>query len=375
MKVGLICPYNIARGGGVQECLLALRDELKQRGHIAKIITPLPRNHVPKTNPSIIFLGKGTDVKSPFHTTGQISVNVNTDNVKEVLSEHQFDILHFHEPWVPILSRQVLVRSRSVNIATFHAKLPETLMTKTIERVITPYTRSVLKYFSALTAVSPAAAEYVHNLTSQPIKIIPNGIDLNYYTPPLDAKTDSKRRVLFIGRLEKRKGLKYLLKAWRQLLTSNPGNIELIIAGDGPERKRLESFCKENNLSNVYFTGFVDTKMKLELLQTATVFCSPALYGESFGIVLLEAMACGLPIVAGRNPGYEAVLRDRGSLSLIEPSNVEEFSRRLDLFINDQAMRLLWRRWALNYVKQFNYPIIVDQYENLYNSIVKSTPN
>src|SRR6202042_57969 len=105
-------------------------------------------------------IGKSTEFNSPLHTTHPVSAGVN-EAIDAMLAEHQFDILHFHEPWVPMLSAQILSRSKCVNVATFHAKLPETLMTRTLVKVVTPYTKSVLKYIDEFTAVSPAAAEYV----------------------------------------------------------------------------------------------------------------------------------------------------------------------------------------------------------------------
>src|SRR4051812_30400677 len=131
MRIGLVCPYNIFRGGGVQECVLALQKELKWRGHSAKIITPQPRQTAEELS-DVLFVGTSTDIKSPFHTTAQVSVSVNVEAIDDLLAHEQFDILHFHEPWVPIMSRQLLTRSRSANVATFHAKLPETVMSRTI---------------------------------------------------------------------------------------------------------------------------------------------------------------------------------------------------------------------------------------------------
>lgn len=144
MKVGIVCPYNIFLGGGVQECVKALQLELRNRGFQATIITPQPRDAKAKLD-GTIFLGTAAQIKSPFHTTAQVSVSVKTDHLQELLDKEQFDILHFHEPWVPILSRQILARSNAINVATFHAKLPDTVMSKTIEKVITPYTKSILR--------------------------------------------------------------------------------------------------------------------------------------------------------------------------------------------------------------------------------------
>lgn len=363
MKIGLVCPYNLFKGGGVQECVLALQTELALRGHKALIITPEPRERPASVPDFVRLLGTATDVKSPFHTTAQISVSVDPKQVTRLLAEENFEVLHFHEPWVPLLSRQLLLRSESKNIATFHAKLPDTVMSRTIERVITPYTRSVLKYLHGLTAVSEPAATYARSITKLPVQIIPNGIDLKKYQGKVSPKAASKT-ILFIGRLERRKGLKFLLNATAKLQSYYP-DVSLIIAGDGPDREQLEDYAEEVD-ANVAFLGRVDEKTKLALLKKAGVFCSPARYGESFGIVLLEAMAMGLPVVAGDNPGYIHVMQNTGKLSLLDPRNTVEFVRRLDLMLHDASLRTVWQEWALKEVRQYDYPLIVDQYEALY---------
>ncbi|HSX44684.1 MAG TPA: glycosyltransferase family 4 protein [Candidatus Saccharimonadales bacterium] len=366
MKIGLVCPYNIFKGGGVQECVLALQKELSRRGHQVHIITPTPRDHPAKVPESIILLGTAANVKS-FHTTAQVSASVNTDLVDAALEKYDFDILHFHEPWVPILSRQILTRSRSKNIATFHAKLPDTVMSRTIERVITPYTRSILKYLDGLTAVSDAGAEFVHSLTDKPVKIIANGIDLKYYHPDKSIEEHPKT-IVYVGRLEKRKGVKYLLNAYWLLLQTRP-DVRLIIAGDGVDRQKLEDTVANWPSGQVEFLGFVSDKQKLQLIQQADVFCSPARYGESFGIVLLEAMACGTPTVAGDNPGYQSVLKDEGASSIVNTKDSDAFAAKLDQFLYDDKLRQAWSSWALSYVKQFSYTNIVDQYESLYKQL------
>jgi len=294
-----------------------------------------------------------------------------------MLFEEQFDVLHFHEPWVPMVSRQILGRSNSVNIATFHAKLPETVMNRTIERVITPYTKSIMKDLDALTAVSDAAAEYVHSLSQKPVHIIPNGIDLAEYQDasfkkqgkthlPQKIENRERKTILYVGRLEKRKGIPFLLKAYSELVSNHP-NVRLIIAGDGPDRQKLEWWVEENNLPRVTFKGFVKQSEKVRLMRTCDLFCSAARYGESFGIVLLEAMASGLVTVAGNNSGYTAVMRGRGALSIVNPKDTVEFSRRLELLLYDEGLRKAWREWADDYVQQFSYARIVDQYEALYS--------
>lgn len=370
MKIGLICPYSIAKGGGVKEHIFAMQAELRRRGHDAYVLTPQPKDFEVKPEQNIIFIGGAADFNSPMHTTIQVSAGVN-ESIDKVLDEYQFDILHFHEPWVPMLSAQILSRSQCVNVATFHAKLPETMMTRTIIKVVTPYTKSVLKYIDECTAVSEAAAEYVCSLTDRPIALIPNGIDLGVYKAPARRSDNKKQKtVLYIGRLEQRKGVKHLLHAFKQLSQLSP-DVSLIIAGDGPDRAKLEALSADLGLQNVEFVGFVTEKEKIHYLRTADLYCSPALYGESFGIVLLEAMACGLVTVAGDNPGYASVMNGLGAISLVNPQHHAEFARRLSLLLHENDLRKLWRDWAADEIPQYSYAKIVDQYEEVYKNAIK----
>jgi phosphatidyl-myo-inositol alpha-mannosyltransferase len=375
MKIGLVCPYSIAKNGGVKEHVLACQTELRKRGHDAYILTPRPQDYEDDPGKHIIFIGESKDFNSPLHTTVQVSASVN-NTIDAVLAEQEFDVLHFHEPWVPMLSAQILSRSQCVNVGTFHAKLPETLMTRTMIKVVTPYTKSVLKYIDEFTAVSEAAAEYVCSLTDVPVALIPNGIDLSRYKPPLRRNDNRKNKTIFyVGRLEQRKGVKHLIHAFK-LLTDKKPDVTLVLAGDGPERAKLELLVHDLDIeSKVEFLGFVSDKEKIHYLRTADIYCSPALYGESFGIVLLEAMATGIVTVAGDNPGYASVMNGLGSISLVNPKHHAEFSRRLDLLLHENDLRRLWRDWAASQLPQYSYSAIVDQYEEVYRSALEQHAN
>lgn len=259
MRIGLICPYNMYNGGGVQECVRALQNELEIRGHYVKIISPAPRKRQTSTIDDVIFVGTSTDIRSPFHTTSQVSVSLRAEALEQVLKDENFDVLHFHEPWVPIISRQILAKSNCANVATFHAKLPDTMMSKTIEKVITPYTRSILKDLGTLTAVSMAAQEYVTSLTDESINIVPNGIDLRLYKP--GPEKERAKYILYVGRLEKRKGVKYLIDAFKELKQILP-EYKLVLAGDGKDREKLESYVEIIGLEDVVFRGTLARKTR-----------------------------------------------------------------------------------------------------------------
>ncbi len=353
-------------GGGVQEVVLALQKGLVKRGHDAHIITPQPRDYNGPAQPEgIIMVGGATKWKG-YGTTTQFSASVDLDKLTEMLERENFDILHFHEPWAPMLSRQMLSRSNAINIGTFHAAIPDRMMGRTIEKVITPYTKSILKYLDVLTAVSPAAAKYASSLTDQKINIVANGIDLRQFScKQSEDKARKEKTIFYVGRLEKRKGLKYLIKAFA-LLEKEDSDFHLVIAGDGPDREKLEELAEDKGVQNIEFLGYIDDHKKTKLFADSTLFCSPAVYGESFGIVLLEAMASGCVVVAGNNPGYESVLDGRGQLSVVNPADTAEFARRLKLLSTDNVLRKAWREWALDRVKANDYENIIDQYENIY---------
>lgn len=372
MKIGLVCPYNITKHGGVLEVVLALKSGMEERGHKVKIITPAPRGHTDEPHPDVIFVGTSTDFRtlSFSDTTSQVSSQVDSEQIDAMLAEEKFDILHFHEPWMPLLSRQLLSRSKAVNIGTFHAKVTDSTLSRSILKTVSFYLNSVMKYLHVLTAVSDSGAEYVSTMTDQPITIIPNGIDLEKYSHAHAKKKSKEKNVLYIGRLERRKGAKYLLQAFQVFSQSNP-DVKLIIAGDGPDREKLELLAEDLGLKNVTFLGFVSEELKLELLASADLFCSPAIFGESFGIVLLEAMATNTITIAGNNSGYSDLMQDIGALSIINPTDIDEFARRLDLMLNQPDLRKLWQSWAKEYVKQFSYPNVIDKYEELYKDALK----
>jgi phosphatidylinositol alpha-mannosyltransferase len=368
MKIGLVCPYNFIKGGGVQEVIRALYDGLTARGHDVVIITPQPHDPFADEGRRVIFLGSAVDFKAPT-TTAQISMSVLTDEIDAMLEAQQFDVINFHEPGVPMLSRQILSRSRAVNVATFHAKLPDTPVSRALQRATLPYTKPLLKHIDYFTAVSQAAAESLHSFAPKAdVHIVPNGINLNYFKPARNVVEQPNPTIFYIGRLERRKGVKYLLRAFELLHKTMP-EVRLVIAGDGVDREKLELTAHELHIAPfVHFMGYVDDDTKLELLRTSSLFCAPAIFGESFGVVLLEAMACGLVTVAGNNPGYSGVMTGLGSISLIDPKDTREFASRLELLLADTALRELWRKWALETVKQYDYERVVSQYEAAYKT-------
>ncbi len=195
------------------------------------------------------------------------------------------------------------------------------------------------------------------------------GINKRFTPPKVFRDKRRKKTVLYIGRLEGRKGVKHLLHAFKLVKERHP-DVSLVVAGTGADGEKLEMLASDLELQDVKFLGFITDAEKIKLLRNSDLFCAPALYGESFGLVLLEAMATGLVTVAGDNPGYESVMRGLGAISLVNPKHLEEFARRLELLLYEADLRKLWRNWAVTELPQYSYERIVDQYEEVYRQAI-----
>ncbi|MBX4201503.1 glycosyltransferase family 4 protein [Candidatus Saccharibacteria bacterium] len=378
MRIALVCPYNMMeRAGGVGEVVMHLHEKLTEKGHQVRIITPRPTGFKGDAPDDYIFLGTSAKFNAGLSTDGTWTFNIGSDEIKAILDEEKFDVINFHEPWAPILARQILPLSEATHVGTFHANLVDSVAAKSLVNLFIPYGRGLAEKLDLITAVSPAPAAVFldkdpsHRLVKS-IKYIPNGIDIKKYQtrPAMAVKHPKMKTILFIGRLEGRKGVKHLLRAYKDLSVRHK-NVRLLIAGGGPDDNKLKEFVEEERIPRVTFLGFISEEDKIRHLHRADVFCSPATHGESFGVVLLEAMAAGCPIVAGDNVGYQSVMKNTGLLSLVNPRDIVDFSRRLEIMIFDQDVRRLWLNWSTEYVKKFDYSLIVEQYENAYKEAME----
>ncbi|MBX4191014.1 glycosyltransferase family 4 protein [Candidatus Saccharibacteria bacterium] len=378
MKIALVCPYDLLeKSGGVGDVVTHLHKGLVKNGHIVRVITPRPNGYRGKIPKDYIFLGTSSKFRAGPATEGAWTFNIDSDEIKEVLDREKFDVINFHEPWAPILARQILPLSNAGHVGTFHANLTDSMATKSLVNLFLPYGRGVGDKLDLITAVSPAPAAVLinkdpNNRLVKNIKYIPNGIDLKtFQTKPTTAVKHPKMKTIFyIGRLEGRKGIKYLLRAFNDLAQRNE-NVQLLIAGRGPDENKLRDYVSENEIPRVTFLGFISDADKIHHLHRADVFCSAATHGESFGIVLLEAMAAGCPIVAGDNIGYQSVMKGTGAISLINPKDIVDFSRRLEIMLTNEDIRRVWLKWAKDYIKQFDYKTITEMYESAYKEAIK----
>ncbi|MBI4180663.1 MAG: glycosyltransferase family 4 protein [Chloroflexi bacterium] len=340
MKIALVSPYDFAYPGGVANHISSLEYHLTRMGHEVKVIAPSSKK-VSVFGDRFIPIGK----PRPVPTSGsilRISLSVRlASTIKTVLNREKFDIVHLHEPFMPMLCSAVLRFSNAPNIGTFHAcdGSPGYRFGWPISRLI--LNRRGRKLDGKI-AVSKPAMQFASKYVPGNYDIIPNGVDLEHFSPsvsPIEEFCDGKLNILFVGRLERRKGLSYLMKAYQQVKREIP-NSRLLVVGPGSRpRKKYEKWAKQNGLADVVFVGFVSYAELPRYYQTADVFCAPATGRESFGIVLLEAMALGKPIVATNIAGYASVVTSGEEGLLVPPKDSKELARALILVMSDEKLR------------------------------------
>ncbi|UCD54010.1 MAG: glycosyltransferase family 4 protein [Dehalococcoidia bacterium] len=340
MKIALVCPYDFAYPGGVANHICSLDSHLTRMGHEVKVIAPASKEI---TLFGDRFIGVGRPL--PLPTSGSIArVAISfrlRPNVKDVLEEEKFDIIHLHEPLMPSLCTSVLRFSCTANVGTFHAfdGSPGYSLLKPLSTFLL---NMLFPRLDGKIAVSKPAMQFVSKHFPGSYEIIPNGVDTEHFSPdvsPIDEFCDGKMNILFVGRLEKRKGADYLLKAYKLVKQGIP-NSRLIIAGPGTRlRAKYEKQVEESGLRDVVFAGFVSYEDLPRYYKTADVFCTPAIGWESFGIILLEAMAVGTPIVASNIAGYASLITHGVEGLLVPPKGVRSLAQALISVLSDESLR------------------------------------
>lgn len=355
MKICLVSPYDFAREGGVNQHIIALAEEFRSLGHIVKIMAPssADEDELVDADPNIYRVGNVVPIKANG-SVARITLSLNlSGQIKKILQKEQFDVIHIHEPLMPALPLTVLAHSKSLNIGTFHAFSQS--------HIGYYYGRYVFRLFvsklDGRIAVSRPAKDFISQYFPGYYEIIPNPIDMNRFTnqaEPLPQFMDGKLNILFVGRIgERRKGLKFLVRAFNYIRQQVP-EVRLIIVGKG-DTKGYERYLRNNNIANVVFTGFVSDEMLPRYYKSAHVFCAPSTGGESFGIVLVEAMASGLPIVASDIPGYASVVQHGKQGLLVEPKNIEMLAMSLIRLLSDAGLREKMGREGRDKAAQFSW--------------------
>jgi len=335
LKIGIVSPYGYPHPGGVNEHVRFTYEAMSRIGHDVWIITS-KYGRERESEGHVIRLGTGWAAPANG-SVGRVTLGLRFKRqAREVLEAQRFDILHFHEPFVPFLSPTVLDASETVNIATFHAFggfSPSYW-------IGSKFAGRLGALLHGRIAVSGAARHFIDRYFPGEYRIIPNGVDLDRFATaePFEELRDGTLNILFVGRFEERKGLIHLLKAYHRL-RKRKVDARLLVVGAGPKEREYRRYVGLRGIRDVEFLGRVDDDAKVRYFASADIYCAPNTGQESFGIVLLEAMAAGVPIVASDIHGFKRVVERNVQGILVEPRNPRALAAALYALARDPDLR------------------------------------
>ena len=350
LRIGMVSPYSLTIPGGVQQQVLGLARALREKGHEVRVLGPCdgppPDSFVTPLGNSLPTAINGSvapvapDASAAFRTI-------------RALNDEAFDVLHVHEPLVPGPTLTAVLVKLAPIVATFHSA-GESGAYKTFQKLGRPIARRI----DVRVAVSADAVELAHRYIGGEYEILFNGIDLEAFSGPIVEHRDNA--IFFCGRHEPRKGLGVLLEA----VSLMPGDVRLWIASDGPETEILKA--QYANDQRIEWLGRISDAEKIDRLRRASLFCAPSLRGESFGIVLLEAMAAGTPVISTDIDGYRNVATDGENALLVEPGNAQVLASAMSRIIADPRLATRLVTAGRIHAQSYSLDALADHYVVLY---------
>lgn len=363
LRVALVAPYDLSAAGGINNQIRGQARALRRLGHSVQVFGPAS---------GVFESGERSLGRTMTVTLGGTESGLGVDprswpEVGRMLSQ-PFDIVHVHEPLTPLVPWMAVLRSRAPIVGTFHVHREDG------HRLYGAFgwaLKPIMRRLRARIAVSEAARRTVAEHFPGEYEIVPNGIDVGAFRAgrprPSDLAAD-RRYVVYVGRLEPRKGVEQLIRAMPAIQRQAP-DAALAIVGEGAERAALAQVARDEGAA-VQFAGRVDDGLRTAYLQAADVVCSPALGGESFGIVLLEAMACGKPVVASRIEGYEALVGASGGARLVPAGDPAALATEVNwLFGSAERRRALGDRGSA-FVDRYDWSAVATQLEAVYRTVL-----
>jgi phosphatidylinositol alpha-mannosyltransferase len=370
LKVGFVFDDSLDSFDGVSQYVKTFGAWLSSEGHEVRYLVGQTRMQE-WAGGKVYSLAKNQKVTFNGNQA-RIPLPANKNRIKEVLESEQFDLLHVQVPYSPFLAQKIINAAKpSVAIVgTFHVAPGSIFSAWGGYGLRLMYGKS-LGRFDQIVSVSSAAAKYASSSFGIKTDILPNVIEVSKFARAAKKiKLGKSAKILFFGRLVKRKGAKELVEAF-SILNKYDRATNLVIAGDGPERKNLELLVRNLKLEDrVKFLGFIEEADKAKLMGSAAIVCFPSLGGESFGIVLLEAMAAGAGVViGGDNPGYKTVLGERPQL-LFDPKNALSFAGRLSELLENKEITKELHAWQQNEVKKYDVNVVGPHLLKIYHSAI-----
>jgi phosphatidyl-myo-inositol alpha-mannosyltransferase len=363
MRIGMVCPYSFDVPGGVQSHVLQLAEVMRARGHDVSVLAP-SSSHVEL--PDYVVSG-GKAVPIPYNgSVARLRFGPATHRkVKRWLADGEFDVLHLHEPNAPSLSMLALAVAEGPIVATFHTSTTKSLTLSVFQGILRPFHEKIIGRI----AVSDLARRWQMEALGSDAVEIPNGVDVSSIAKAavLEGYPRSGKTVLFLGRFdERRKGMDVLLRALPALVKELP-DVEVLIVGRGDD----DELCEEAGplAKHLRFLGQVDDEEKASALRSADVYCAPNTGGESFGIVLVEAMAAGTAVVASDLDAFRRVLRDGEAGRLVAVDDSDELAAALIEVLGDDAVRARYVKAANTAVRRYDWSVVAQQIMRVYETV------
>ena len=363
MRIGMVCPYSFDVHGGVQAHVLQLAEVMRKRGHDVSVLAP-SSPHV-KLPDYVVSGGKAVPI--PYNgSVARLRFGPATHRmVKKWIAAGDFDVLHLHEPNAPSLSVLALMVAEGPIVATFHTSTTKSFALSFFQGILRPWNEKIVVRI----AVSDLARRWqIEALGSDAVQI-PNGVDVDAFAsaPPLPGYPRPGKTVLFLGRFdEPRKGMEVLLGALPALVERFP-DVEILVVGRGDEDDLREE--AGDLAGHLRFLGEVDDAEKASALRSADVYCAPNTGGESFGIVLVEAMAAGAAVVASNLDAFRRVLDDGEAGRLVPVEDSAALADALIAVLGDDKLRARYVKAATAAVRQYDWSVVADDIMRVYETV------
>ncbi|MFN2544955.1 MAG: glycosyltransferase family 4 protein [Actinomycetota bacterium] len=363
MRILQVCPYAWDMPGGVQVHVRQLASQLRGTGHEVEILAPAVGH---PSEEGVRIVGRARRI--PYQgTVAPICFSpVSLPRIGGALRAFRPDVVHVHEPMSPSTAMFAALRSRAPVVATFHAFTERSRLLD----VAVPFLRPVWRNLAARIAVSETAAGFVSARFGDGIRVVPNGLDVDMFRGAEPAPRPPGRMLLWVGRLDRQKGFPIAVDAFAEL-AQEFDDLRFVVVGDGRDRddvRRLDPSARER----VTMVGAVPNAEVPRHYAAADVFVAPATGQETFGYVLIEAMAAGVPVVASRIPGYDEVVRHGVDGLLVRPSDAHALAGAVEQVLREPDLADNLREAGRERATEYSWDRVAAQLEEIYRGVAET---
>lgn len=376
MRIGIVCPLSFTTVGGIQTQTLLFGSELVRQGQQVVYFSPTPSTYAHLPSPHV-QIGNAVNLPNFNGSWSDYTFDFSpTENLTQTIAEQNLDILHVQAPVIPFINWQMILASPIPIVATLHSGWEKNASVDKWVFFVEMLTKQLRTRIDATIAVSHTARSCERYFSDSKTVVIPNAVDLKKYQQPQQRPkqlTKTTYNLLFVGRLDQRKGMQELVEAVAVIPKHEKDNLRIWVIGSGPLEKNVQSLAEELKV-NQHFTwlGRLSDDKKIAFMQYTDALVAPSLLGESLGMVLTEAMACGLPIICGNNRGYKETLRQYPAKQLIvDPTHPSQLADAIVELKNNPTLATKIRSWCLKAAKKYDLSIVTTAHFPIYEKVVK----